>query len=656
FYLDYLPTARLCGKEVEVQAVCEDFGKSTAHSNQYILRVKPSQSGDSSGGAHSDQSFRLMLYSREPLGLEPDDRVSAKLTLDDTYVDMNYHYGDGIYLCAYVNDTADVVSIGGKNSLGGAFARLRAYYKDKLSVYLDEDSASLIKGFLFSDKSGVKSEVSRAFTNCGLQHTMAVSGLHMSIICGSIYSFFGLIFKRRKAAAAAGLASIALMVSVIGFRYSVLRSAVMLAVLFAGDLFSRRADGVNSLFAAASLFVLMNPFCAVDVSFLMSFCSTFGLVIIMPPMNRMMEKYEGSAVRRRLIKLSLPFVQSICATAASLPVAYLFFGSVSLIAPLANMIILPLISLTIILGVVFCLISPIHFAATFIAALCGALCHLVVPLTSFFAGLCVTTVPIASAGFGVFLALVLFVIAAAYLLISLSADSKAYIVRAAALVCVVLLLVTMVCDQVFRRNEIEISLLDSGSGVCTVINDHGTVNMIGAGGSGALYAVQNYEQTHAVRSVSAVILPSGKNTYSQSAENVVKWLKPQVVFMNDDGDKYYAVKAVADIVDGCRMKDVCDARFGEVAVRRPTANAVTVTYGRFTLAIIDKNTSLTALESGGVFADVYVIAGEPPSGSLLQGSAVIYCGDRAVIPDREAYRAGDNRCLTVVTNGETMRI
>lgn len=126
--------------------------------------------------------------------------------------------------------------------------------------------------------------------------------------------------------------------------------------------------------------------------------------------------------------------------------------------------------------------------------------------------------------------------------------------------------------------------------------------------------------------------------------------------MNDDGDKYYAVKAAADIIDGCGLKDVCDARFGEVAVRRPTANAVTVTYGHFTLAIVDKNTNLTALESRGIFADVYVIAGEPPSGSLPQGSALICCSDRTVIPDRAAYRTGDNRCLTVVTNGETMRI
>ena len=411
------PIKSLSGESYTVNAVCRDFGTPTTGGYKYVLNVR-------SVDEQKDISpFKLMLYSREPLLTEPDDHISIKVTLSDTYASANSDYGEGIFLSAYLGDSSAVEYTGkGAMTLSGAFCRINKYLKDKLAEYMTADTAPLMKSLLFSDKSALESDVSNAFAKCGLQHTMAVSGLHLTIICGFIYSMLRILGKSRRCSSIIGIIAVFFFMAIVGFRYSAVRAGIMMIIMLSGGLIGRRADGVNSLCAAGALLIIINPYCAVNISFLMSFCATLGMVLMFAPIYTYLDG-KMSGKWNIALKIISPFIQSVCACLAVLPIMWIFFGNVSLLSPIANMILLPIISLCVIIGALCCLFSPIKLIAAPLCAIASVVCRLVIWLAKALSNLAVV-LQIGNKYFGIWIAAALILAAAAYLLISLKMSNK----------------------------------------------------------------------------------------------------------------------------------------------------------------------------------------------------------------------------------------
>lgn len=119
-------------------------------------------------------------------------------------------------------------------------------------------------------------------------------------------------------------------------------------------LFGRRGDGLNSLGLAALILLLPDPRTVLDLSFLLSFSATLGLVVLSSPLTvwfycRIQRFSAGSGFWRltRLFQraaryLSASFGVSCAASLLTLPFVLLSFGSFPLIAPLSNLFSLPL--------------------------------------------------------------------------------------------------------------------------------------------------------------------------------------------------------------------------------------------------------------------------------------------------------------------------
>lgn len=649
-----LPIKALSGGTYTVNAVCRDFGTPVNQGYKYVLNV------NSLDERRDVSPFKLMLYTREPLLTEPDEHISVKVTLNDAYASENSDYGEGIYISAYLGDSSAVEYNGnGAMSLSGAFCRMNKYLKDKLAEYMTTDTAPLMKSLLFSDKSELEADVSSAFAKCGLQHTMAVSGLHLTVICSFLYYILRIFGKNRRFCSIVGIIAVLFFMLLVGFRYSAVRAGIMMIIMLSGGLLNKQADGVNSLCAAGALLIIINPYCAVNISFLMSFCATLGMAVMFAPIYSYFD-IKATGKGRIVLKIISPFIQSICATLAVLPIMWMFFGNVSLLAPIANMILLPLICLCVIIGALCCLFLPIRFIAVPLCAIASVVCKLVIMLAKALSHIAVV-LHIGSKYFGLWIAASLIMTAAAYLLIKLKMGGKEKIIRVTSWLCVITLLVCCITQYGFMRNRVTISLLQSGAGTAAVLNDNGSAVLIGAGGSSSDSAISRYIDDNDI-AVAAAIFPTAENRYSQNAANAVRLTNPDKIIMDNDGDRFYAVKSAANGAKlyYCGNAEISSGRFIINTYASGGSTAVLVRCDGVRMLFIDKSVDVSELPDECKSAQIAVVAGNS-SGEAgeLSAQCVIFCTNRHDISyngGAAVYYTSENDCLTVICDGRDYRL
>lgn len=650
YYAFVRPTLQYDGVKGDFTAVALDYDEYTGSSNAVQVRVTKVQGNDA--------SFKLKLYCREPMNLQPDDVIRFNGSLSSEYVSKNTDYGDRVYLSAYLNDSSEVENIGAvKRTLSGRIADLRHWFGERINEYLPNEQSALMKSLLFSDKSDLDDGTYSAFMHCGLLHAMAVSGLHMSIISGMVFSIILMISKSKRKASVGAIISAVLFAAVVGFRISAVRAAIMLIITFAGNLFGKRADGVNSLGFSATLLIMINPFCAVNISFLMSFCATLGILLMYSPIMNKLEKSNGK--RRIMIKISAPFIQSVCASVAILPLSVIFFGSVSVIAPLCNMILLPIISLCVCLGVIFLIFSPVYPIALIMSFVLEGVLSLIIQAVKLMAKLPVTTVNFGGEAVGYWIAFSLILCAVAYVLIMLKGDRRR-IITVTALLCVIMLGVNTVACKIAYKDTVTVSLLSSGKGVCAVVNTSGGDVLIGAGGARSYSQLKQYYGANPGK-ISAAIFQSGENKYAQNAQNAVKYLQPNDVFMDGGTDKQYEVSAVykgeVKPLDNAEIT-VGNVRF--IAQKSGKAQAVLIKTADKSALFIDNSADFENLSDEFRAADIIVFANTAPNDLDLHGrKTAIYCTSTHKVSDCGAdayFSTADNDSLCFMMSKNRIEI
>ena len=255
---------------------------------------------------------------------------------------------------------------------------------DRIDDQADELSAGLIKGFLLGDKSGLDTEFKRDFKTMGLSHTLAVSGLHLSIL---VAFWTALLLKLRvplKVRAVLLVLFTWIFAALCAFSLSVVRSAIMLSMLMLSKLVSADNDSKTSLLLSGGLIVLLSPYSIFDVGFLLSFFSTFGILSVMPLLRKKKEdsKTKMMAVKKALRALVYSIAVTLSAQIAVLPVMYHSFGSVSVLSPLFNLLFTPILSLFLYLSPLALILSFLPVIGPLLFDILGILSHITVWLSS----------------------------------------------------------------------------------------------------------------------------------------------------------------------------------------------------------------------------------------------------------------------------------
>ena len=199
---------------------------------------------------------------------------------------------------------------------------------------------SLLSAITLGDKTHLTKHTRSVFSNAGISHILALSGLHLGILTMFLMMLLRPLRLYRWSQWIMVVASIGLIWSfaiLTGLSVSVVRSASMLSLLLLLSLRGEGYSSLNNVVLAALLILLIRPTCITDLSFQLSFLSVGALICFMP-------QYQESALRQKMgkYKFALDFVYvSLVAQLATAPLVALAFGQLPTYFLLANAIAIP---------------------------------------------------------------------------------------------------------------------------------------------------------------------------------------------------------------------------------------------------------------------------------------------------------------------------
>lgn len=221
-------------------------------------------------------------------------------------------------------------------------ARLLNFYR---SFRLDKDAFAFISAITLGYKAYLSDDLQEAFRASGTAHVLAVSGLHVGIIymvIGFLFSFLGkqgVRYKIRQLLVVVSLWAYAL---IAGLSAPIFRATFMLTIYCVGQARNRAGFSYNTLAASAFFLLLINPFSLFDLSFQMSFMAVFAILFIQPKMQRIYT--PNNRVSHYLWNLS---TVSLSAQLGVFPLVMYHFGSFPTYFFIANLLVVPLLSLVI---------------------------------------------------------------------------------------------------------------------------------------------------------------------------------------------------------------------------------------------------------------------------------------------------------------------
>lgn len=284
------------------------------------------------------RNFKYEKEEKSEIKLDIGDIVvfyGEKKDLDDLFIkDFDYGKflrGKGITLFIQSNKC----NILGENK----FYKAISYIKNKISdvnKYLYKYNSEILNSLVIGDRSSLDNNLKQVFEDSGTSHIMAISGLHVGIICGFFIIFIGNINQLKK------LLIIFFIVSIygilVGGGVSISRAIFMMMVLYVSFFVDRRFDMQNTVYIVASIFIFKNPYIIYNISFLLSFGAVLSIGIF--------NKYIKHFLYSNIISIT------VAANILTIPIIIYFFKRISTISIIGNIVSLPFIPLIILLDII----------------------------------------------------------------------------------------------------------------------------------------------------------------------------------------------------------------------------------------------------------------------------------------------------------------
>lgn len=253
-----------------------------------------------------------------------------------------YLKGKGIFFTATASNK-NIIKIENTKLTIIDFAKLQnAKLSEKIDKTFKPENAGLFKAILLGNKQDVDDEMLGAFRQSGLSHVMAVSGLHLAILV----MLMNLLFKRlgKKTKFVLVTVVVVAFAFLVGMPVSVIRAAVMLVVLQFADAVYWEGDSLTNLSLAALIVLVPNPNAIYDIGFVMSFAATCGILCLGTKIKRFMPKSMPNSISECVSV-------TISAQIGTLPFSAMYFGQLSFLSVISNLLIVVLLPLIYLFGI-----------------------------------------------------------------------------------------------------------------------------------------------------------------------------------------------------------------------------------------------------------------------------------------------------------------
>ena len=224
-----------------------------------------------------------------------------------------------------------------------ALLAIKHTFSGAIDRALPSPESALLSGLLLGGKQSLGAEWIERFQTAGIIHIVVLSGYNMSIVAEwLVVAFRFLGFFGSLSVGALGIVLFALMT---GAGATVVRAAILALLVLLAKATGKTSEMGRALLFAGATMVAVNPsLLSFDPSFQLSFLASLGLVFVAPILDTRIGLWKGSRLWREVL------ISTLATQVTVLPLLLFQTGMLSLVALPANLLVLPLIPLSMLLG------------------------------------------------------------------------------------------------------------------------------------------------------------------------------------------------------------------------------------------------------------------------------------------------------------------
>lgn len=551
----YLATViQLDGKIVNMDITCSDYCYKTDYGSAVEGYV-----------ALEGKPVRVKAYLDKELLAEPGDLLKGtfkfRITTPGGTEEVTAHRGKGIFLLAYQKEDVQIQKP--EQTPRWTFsARLRRDLLNVLELHFPADTAGFTKALLLGDRTGIDYHTSTAFKLSGISHVIAVSGLHVTILFTLINALF---LKRRWLVAVFGIPVLFLFAAAAGFSPSITRACIMQCLMIVATALDREYDGPTELAFSCLVMLLVNPLVITSVSFQLSVGCMIGIFLFS---RRISEYLTGKYLKKdtRFLKARRWMIGSVSITLSAMvftiPLVAYYFGTISLVGILTNLLTLWIISFIFYGILLVCLLNMcLPAAATVAAWIIAWPIRYILAVSKILAAFPLSAVYISS-GYIVLWLLFCYVLLVAFLL----RKKK----RTAFFVCCVIcsLCISLSVSWLLpMRDGVCMTVLDAGQGQCILFRSEGRAYLVDCGGSNGEKLADSVAElllSQGVFHLDGLILTHFDKDHSSGAEYLLSRVQTDALIVPVSHDKEEILDRLGPLVSQTvTVKDHLMVTFGD---------------------------------------------------------------------------------------------
>lgn len=535
-FVSYYPAQALCGEKAAIAGTVTEVSAGNGRPVYTVETESVALSG-------APQRLKIKLSGFYEASISPYDKIKCSVTFAENAAEGRDEFltdrSGGITLYGYMSSSPEVTGRE-ENSPRFFVYKIRSFLAGTIEKYFSGWQAAFTKQLLLGIRGGLDTEIRDAFRGAGMSHILAVSGMHLSVLVGAVGGILSVLKKNRTESTVLTVVLMVLTVAymaVAGFGMSIRRAGFMLLIRYLAQLLRTESTAIDSLGAAIITVVLIDPMACCDVGFLMSAASSAAIILLAKPVYAKLAKLLCISNEHGFAAAVLTaFSVSICAWAATLPVALCTFGEVSLIAPISNIgasflaeYALVFSALTVALGAVPLLSTPAEISAIAASAAEKSLCA----VANFFA-----SVPMFRLKPGETWVLVWVFGAAVLIAAPLVLKKKFAYIKYSLVMSAFLLLAGILCEKLLCFGTVSTQIIPLNDGIAVACSNGGSTVLITEGYS----AKDSYKVCGKTASPDVLVC---LDSDSEAAElSLARRQKPRLALLSKDeaASRYYYAK------------------------------------------------------------------------------------------------------------------
>jgi len=239
--------------------------------------------------------------------------------------------------------SVEIISRGNGNFIKNALFFIKEKFLEKMNFAIQSPENLLMGGLILGEKSAFSQELRQDFVDTGTIHIVALSGYNITIVAEWFMKLF--TFLPKNLGIGMGILAILLFVLMTGGSSTAVRAGIMAILALIARATGRNYAVARALILAGIFMIFLNPFVLVyDVSFQLSFIATIAVIFFAPRIEKYFMWVTESFKLRDIISVTC------AAYIFVLPFILYKMGNLSLVALPANILILPFIPFTMLLG------------------------------------------------------------------------------------------------------------------------------------------------------------------------------------------------------------------------------------------------------------------------------------------------------------------